>query len=78
MISEHNTSRNDDGRSDPRRDEPLDDVEAHHLHGVDLLADLARTEIGADRRSRNTGYIIRAHTSAAACPTMTKATTAPE
>ena len=36
-------------------DEALDRADAEHLHGVDLLADLARAEVGADRRAARAG-----------------------
>ena len=34
-----------------RHDEVLDRVDAEHLQGVELLAHLARTEVGGDRRA---------------------------
>ena len=38
-------------RQEARHDEVLDRVDAEHLERVELLADLARAEIGRDRRA---------------------------
>ena len=42
-------------RQEARHDEVLDRVDAEHLQRVELLADLARTEVGGDRRAGHAG-----------------------
>ncbi|COW73063.1 Uncharacterised protein [Mycobacterium tuberculosis] len=40
----------DDGRgNDPRHHQPVDGVDAQHLHRIDLFPDGAGTQVGADR-----------------------------
>ena len=42
-------------REEARHDEVLDRVDAEHLQRVELLAHLARAEVGGDRRARHAG-----------------------
>ena len=53
------------GRADrglhPRHDQALDRRDAEHLHRVDLLADAARAEVGADRAAARAGDDQRGH-----------------
>ena len=42
-------------REEARHDEVLDRVDAEHLQRVELLADLARAEVGGDRRAGDAG-----------------------
>ena len=44
-----------------RHDEVLDRIDAEHLQRVELLADLARTEVGRDRRAGHAGQHDRRH-----------------
>lgn len=53
----------DDGGDQSRCDEALDHVETHDLHRVDFLADCARSQIRADRRTGHPGHHQRAHQS---------------
>ena len=45
----------DHQRQEARHDEVLDRVDAEHLQRVELLAHLARAEVGGDRRARHAG-----------------------
>ncbi len=47
-------------REEARDDEVLDRVDAEHLQRVELLADLARAEVGAHRRAGDAGHHDRA------------------
>ena len=47
-------------REEARDDEVLDRVDAEHLQRVELLADLARAEVGRDRRAGDAGDDDRA------------------
>ena len=42
-------------REEPRHDQVLDRVDAEHLERVELLADLARAEVGGDRGAGHAG-----------------------
>ena len=44
-----------------RHDEVLDRIDAEHLQRVELLADLARAEVGRDRRAGDAGQHDRRH-----------------
>jgi hypothetical protein len=48
-------------RQEPRHHEVLDRVDAEHLQRVELLADLARAEVGGDRRAGDAGQHDRGH-----------------
>ena len=48
-------------RQEARHDEVLDRVDAEHLQRVELLADLARAEVGGDRGARHAGEHDRGH-----------------
>ena len=48
-------------REEARDDEVLDRVDAEHLQRVELLADLARAEVGGDRRAGHAGEHDRGH-----------------
>src|SRR6266540_2940938 len=47
--------RDEHRRPDARDHEPVDGVDAEDLHRVDLLADLARSEVGRHRRTAGAG-----------------------
>ena len=51
------TRKSADGarRPQPRRDQPVDRVDGHDLHGRDLVADLARAEVGGHGRAAGAG-----------------------
>ena len=51
----------DHQRQEARHDEVLDRVDAEHLERVELLADLARAEVGGDRRAGDAGEDDRGH-----------------
>ena len=48
-------------RQEARDDEVLDRVDAEHLQRVELLADLARAEVGGDRGAGHAGHHDRRH-----------------
>ena len=48
-------------REEARHDEVLDRVDAEHLQRVELLADLARAEVGGDRGAGHAGQHDRGH-----------------
>ena len=48
-------------RQEARHDEVLDRVDAEHLQRVELLADLARAEVGGDRGAGHAGEHDRGH-----------------
>ena len=54
-------ARHEHEREEARDDEVLDRVDAEHLQRVELLADLARAEVGRDRRARDAGQHDRRH-----------------
>ena len=53
--------RNQHAGKHPGHDETLDRRDAEHLHGVDLVADLARAEVGADGRAARARDEQRGH-----------------
>src|SRR5918995_3326393 len=51
----------DHQRQEARHDEVLDRVDAEHLEGVELLADLAGAQVGRDGRATDSGEDYRGH-----------------
>ncbi len=56
-----NRPGHDHQREEARHDEVLDGVDAEHLQRVELLAHLARAEVGRDRGAGDTGDDDRGH-----------------
>ena len=54
-------TRRDHQRQEARDDEVLERVHAEHLQGIELLADLACTEVGGDRGARDPREDDRCH-----------------